>query len=363
MRISPILGFFLLTAAYFIAPFANNGEACTRVLYESGKDSFITGRTMDWFEDTQTDLWAFPRGMKRDGGAGEGSVKWVSKYGSVAASFYGVATVDGMNETGLVGNHLYLSEADYGTEAHAGKPALSVGALIQFMLDNYATVDEAVAAWRSDPYKIVAPVLPNGKAAAGHVALSDASGDSAIFEWIGGKLVIHHGREFTVMTNSPPYDKQLTLSSYWEEIGGTNMLPGTSRAADRFVRASFYLKASPKFDDPRIAVSSVFSIIRAVSVPIGIGDPARPNIATTSWRTVADQAAKRYFFDSAISPDVFWVDIGKLNLSEGAPSLRLDLRDHPILAGEVSASFKPAEPFQWLSYGKLAAKDRPKNHE
>ncbi|HEY5206095.1 MAG TPA: linear amide C-N hydrolase [Roseiarcus sp.] len=37
----------------------------------------------------------------------------------------------------------------------------------------------------------------------GHLALADASGDSAIFEYISGKLVIHHDRKYTVMTNSP----------------------------------------------------------------------------------------------------------------------------------------------------------------
>jgi choloylglycine hydrolase len=40
------------------------------------------------------------------------------------------------------------------------------------------------------------------------------------------------------MTNSPTYDQQLALNRYWEQIGGTTMLPGTNRAADRFVRAS-----------------------------------------------------------------------------------------------------------------------------
>jgi penicillin V acylase-like amidase (Ntn superfamily) len=33
--------------------------------------------------------------------------------------------------------------------------------------------------------------LPGGKKAGGHLALADASGDSAIFEYIAGKLVVH----------------------------------------------------------------------------------------------------------------------------------------------------------------------------
>ena len=40
------------------------------------------------------------------------------------------------------------------------------------------------------------------------------------------------------------------MNEYWKEIGGTVMLPGTNRAADRFVRASFYVDAIPKDEDP-----------------------------------------------------------------------------------------------------------------
>jgi penicillin V acylase-like amidase (Ntn superfamily) len=36
------------------------------------------------------------------------------------------------------------------------------------------------------------------------------------------------------------FDKQLAIIEYWKDTGGTSKsLPGTSRAADRFVRTSF----------------------------------------------------------------------------------------------------------------------------
>ncbi len=89
-------------------------NACTRAVYLGPESMIITGRSMDWEEPTGTDLWVFPRGMKRDGAAGPTSIKWVSNYGSVICSFYGIGTVDGMNEKGLVANCLYLVESDYG---------------------------------------------------------------------------------------------------------------------------------------------------------------------------------------------------------------------------------------------------------
>ncbi|MBO1349038.1 MAG: linear amide C-N hydrolase [Hormoscilla sp. GUM202] len=335
---------FIAILAITVAPVA---QACSRIVYETGDAQFMTGRSMDWMEDVDSDLWAFPKGMERDGGVGPDSIAWVSKYGSIIASVYDIGSGDGMNSEGLVANLLYLAEGDYGDLE--GKPALSVGAWAQYALDNYATVDEAVEGLRAEPFGIVAPDLPNGSSASVHLSLSDRTGDSAIFEYIDGKLVIHHGREYNVMTNSPPFDEQIPLNAYWKEIGGLTFLPGTNRASDRFARASYYLNAVPKFKARRKAVGAVFSIMRNVSVPLGITDEARPNIASTIWRTVADQKRRIYYFESAISPNIFWVKMDKLNLQEGADPMKLELKGHPILAGEVSAEFEPADPFDWLA--------------
>lgn len=338
-----------LAASLILAP-APPGDACTRVLYESGTKDFIVGRTMDWYDDPGTDLWAFPRGIKRNGGVGPGSIEWTSKYGSVVGDIYDIATADGINEAGLAANILYLTEADYGDAKASGKPLLSIGGWLQYILDNFGTVEEAVAALREEPFAIVAPDLPGGKPAGGHVAIADASGDSAVLEYLGGQLVIHHGREYTVMTNSPPFDQQLAINIYWNDVGGLKMLPGTHRASDRFARVSWNLNATPKVDDPELAVATVFSVIRNISVPLGISDPEKPNIASTLWRTVADTGAKRYYFESAFSPSIFWVDLAKLDLKAGAEPQKLDLSGNPILAGEVSSRFQSTEPFAFLSH-------------
>ena len=323
---------------------------CTRLLYETAKKAFITARSMDWYEDLGSDLWAFPKGMERDGGLGEGSIEWTSKYGSITLSGYDVGTADGMNDAGLVANLLYLAEADYATKTSDGKPKLSVGAWAQYALDSYATVAEAVMGLSDEPFVMIAPALPNGKAAGLHLSLSDKRGGSAIFEYVNGKLVVHHGGEYTVMTNSPIYDEQLALTAYWGQIGGLSMLPGTNRAADRFVRTSFYLQSVPKFEDPRLATSAAFSIIRNASVPLGITDANAPNIASTIWRSVADHDAGRYYYESAVSPNAFWVDIENLDLAERSKPMKLCLKDHPILAGDVSKEFTPAQPFRWLAH-------------
>jgi choloylglycine hydrolase len=342
--------FFSLAISVALCVSSLPADACTRILYETGTKSFMVGRSMDWMEDPGTDLWAFPRGLARDGAAGAGSIKWTAKHGSVVSSFYNLATVDGMNDAGLVANALYLVEADYGDASKSKKPKLSVGAWTQYALDNFGTVAEAVEALRKEPFVIVAPDLPGGKKAGGHLALADASGDSAIFEYLDGKLVIHHGTQYRVMTNSPSYDQQLAIDAYWKTVGGLQFLPGTARAADRFARMSWNLSAAAKESDPRLATATTFSLIRAISVPLGVSDPERPNIAATIWRTVSDAAAKRYYFESAYSPSIFWVDLEKLKLEPGAKPSKLDLSGRPILSGEVSDKFAPAEPFKFISH-------------
>lgn len=328
---------------------ASAANACSRLLYETGTGSYIVARSMDWNDPTaKTSLWVFPQGMERDGGLGENPLKWTSKYGSVIASFYDAATADGMNEKGLVGNVLYLAESDYGDASKAGKPTISIGAWLQYFLDNYATVDEAVKAMQDAPFTIVAPILPNGRPASGHLSISDSSGDSAIFEYLEGKLMIHHGPEYRVITNSPTFDQQLALDSYWQLVGGDKFLPGTISAADRFARLSYNLKVSPKFKDPKLAVASAFSQIRAMSVPLGMSDPEHPNISSTLWRTVADDNAKRYFFESAVFPAVFWVDLAKVDLGLDASPMMLAVDPDKPLAGEVSGHLKKAKPFAWL---------------
>ena len=232
----------------FVTAFAGPAETCTRALYVGDDGLVITGRSMDWGEDMHSNLWAFPRGIVRDGAAGPNSVKWTSKYGSLVVSGYEAGTADGMNEQGLVMNGLYLAESDYGKPDV--RPTMSIMAYGQYVLDNFGNVAEAVEGLRSDSFRVVAPVLPNGRGAQLHMSLSDPTGDSAIFEYIDGKLVIHHGKQYRVMTNSPSYDQQLAIEAYWQGVDPLTFLPGSINAADRFARVSFLINAIPTKLDP-----------------------------------------------------------------------------------------------------------------
>jgi len=302
---------------------------------------------MDWKDNIPANLWVFPRGMKRNGEVGSTSMTWTSKYGSVITSSWDIASSDGMNEKGLAGNLLWLVESEYPKfEKGKGRRGLSVSLWLQYVLDNYATVDEVVAALSKEDFVVVSSNIPGtDKFVTVHLSVSDRTGDSAIFEYIGGKLVVHHSKSYTTMTNSPIFEEQLSISSYWKGIPGTVMLPGTNRAADRFVRASYYIDAIPQTDDTRVAIPSVFSVIRNCSVPLGISSPTEPNISSTRWRTVADQKNLVYYFDNVLNPNVVWVNFRNIDFSEKGQVKKLSLEHNENYSGESSKKFEKAEPF------------------
>lgn len=326
----------------------HDATACTRAVYFGKEGQTVTGRSMDWIEDMHTNVWVFPRGMKRDGGLGKGSLEWTSKYGSVVTSIYEGGTADGMNEKGLVANLLYLVESEY-PAADDKRPGVCITAWAQHLLDNFATVNEAVAEMKTDTFRVVPVAAPNGEKGTVHLAISDATGDSAIFEYVKGKLVIHHGKEYQVMTNSPTYDKQIAINEYWKDFDGAVMLPGTVRAADRFARASYYINACQQSADAREAVAAVFSVMRNVSVPRGIRKKGAPNVSATIWLTVADQKNRVYYYQDTNSPGALWVKLDKIDFKEGTGVRKLTLAGKPDTTGDQTANFEKSEPFKFLA--------------
>jgi penicillin V acylase-like amidase (Ntn superfamily) len=87
------------TAAACLAA-TSPGLPCSRVTYLGPDSTVITGRSMDWMVPLHSNIWVFPKGLKRNGADGESSLIWTSKYGSVITAAYDAATTDGMNEKG-----------------------------------------------------------------------------------------------------------------------------------------------------------------------------------------------------------------------------------------------------------------------
>ena len=337
-----------------LAPAAN---ACSRVTWLGPDGAVITGRSMDWPYSFNSHLYAVPAGSTQDGAGGVNSLTWTRKYGAIEVAGTTVpggpidGVFDGMNTAGLVANLLYLGESDFGPAPSDDRPRLSFAAWVDYVLTSFATVNEVVDAF-TDPSIYIVPINfgPGGAAAPTvHLSVSDPSGDSAIIEYLDGKPVIHHGRQYQVMTNSPTYDEQLKLNAKWDDVDKNQELPGSIQSQDRFVRASYYLSKLPQTTDERQAVAGVFSVMRNVSVPWGVGDPEHPNLSPTYWRSVADSTNKIYYFESALSPNIVWVNLNNVNLGPGSGIRAVKVEENYAIIGNIDSQLAPAKPIAFLA--------------
>jgi penicillin V acylase-like amidase (Ntn superfamily) len=338
-KIRTIVSLAILFQTVLAAPIL----ACTRILWNDNKVGVIVGRSMDWPESTEPFLTVLPRGMKRYGGkvgpvevVKENPLNWTSKYGSLVTTIYDVGAADGLNEKGLGVNMLFLAETDYGPR-DVSKPAVNAALWAQYLLDTAATVDEALAL--QEKLQVVMAEAHGHKATV-HLSLEDASGDSAIIEYIGGRPVVHHGREYRIMTNDPPYNEQLALLKTLDFSHPTSdtPLPGNVNPRDRFQRATYFLRLLPQPNTERQAIADIFAIARNVSVPFG-APYDKFGIYNTEYRTVADLTNKTYFFELTTAPNVIWAELGKFDLKPNAPVKQLN-PDNVDLSGDVSAKFK-----------------------
>lgn len=337
---------FSMAIAAMVGFGVQQARACTRILWNDNKLGVFAARTMDWPESTQPILTVFPRGVQRHGGRVGAEVvekdhpaRWTSKYGSMVVAAYAVGTVDGFNEKGLAVHLLYLHATDFGARDKS-RPAVQAGLWGQYLLDNAASVAEAIKL--HEGIQVIMAEAQGHKATV-HLALEDAGGDSAIIEYIGGKPVIHHGRQYKIMTNDPTYDQQLELLQKldFSKPSSDTPLPGNVKPTDRFQRAAYYVALLPEPQSERQAVAGMLAVARNVSVPFGA--PYKGfGIYNTEYRTVIDLTKLRYYFELTTSPNVIWADLAKFDLAPGTPVMTLN-PDNPDLCGNVTGKFQKTE--------------------
>lgn len=321
-------------------------QACTRILWNNNEIAVLSSRSMDWPGNTDPVLFAYPRGINRTGDqAGSARVAmvnpaaWTSRFGSVVTRAFGVGAPDGLNDRGLAVHALWFNPANYGPR-DASRKGILVTSWPQYLLDNAATVEQAIELQQGiQPIEVEL----NGGRAPVAVAVEDASGDSVIMQYLDGELIIHHGPEHTVVTDGIPYDEALALLETYDFSAPSNMtvLPGNTNAADRFIRASYFRKylSNKKPMSVREAVTSLLSVARNVSRPDGSPRISANDPGETDYRTVADLTNLTYYFESKASLGMQWVDVRKLDLRRGAPTLAFDPQKDRK-PGNITARFR-----------------------
>lgn len=301
-------------------------SACSRVFWHN-EINVMTARTMDLVADEDPTIRFFPRGLVRNGHIEENSLQWQSKYGSIVITAFDDESVsEGMNEKGLSARVLYLTETQY--ENDSGKLKLCNGLWVQYLIDNFASVKEAVNALNT--FQVVSRPI-GGEEWPLHACMEDPSGDSAIIEFIKGKMVVHHGPQHAVMTNDPPYSRQLKSLKRYKKFGGSLPLPEDLHSEHRFVKCAALLKDLPRPQSRRQSFKLLHQLISEATISFdGYDEFTSP----TRWISITDNTHLIYHFISTIAANHFWIDLREIDFSQGQPYRHL-YPHSPYLNGKV----------------------------
>jgi penicillin V acylase-like amidase (Ntn superfamily) len=314
----------------------NSSMACTRVFWPDNGVAVAVARTLDWVDDTEPEVWVYPRGMKHHSQVKKNPLNWQSKYGSLVTTAYQEVVVDGVNEKKLAGHLLYLPESKF-ENYNASKPGIHSGELLQYVLDNYSSVAEVA---KAAPKWNVELARTAGYETTIHIAVEDPSGDSAVIENVNGKWKVYHGKRYKVMTNSPEYSTQLANLKEYVKFGGKKELPGDIDSASRFVRANYFLSYLPKPKDAAQLRGELISLVRTLSSPFGAPGKQFKSFPTY-YRTMTDLTNGKYYWEYSFNPSTISIDITKLNFASNTKPRLLKPRS-PQLAGDVTSLLRVA---------------------
>lgn len=281
---------------------------CTDIRLVRLTDRHISGRTLDFGYEVNSQVQVVPRGQRYEAiatGTDVSTLSWSNTLGFVGMDAFGFswAICDGLNEAGLSVGTLWLPETELPTDPPTSgeQAAIDFVHLAAWLLGTCKTVADARTAlesvqiwnapvkrlWPSDtPMPDMLKPLTE-YAFTEHLTIHDAAGGDLVVEFLDGQAVFHDN-VIGVLTNSPTYDWHTTnLRNY---IGLTNVeskpvnlmgmpvtgtgngtgllgMPGDVTPASRFIRATVLTEVTATAKDTRDAINQTFHSLDLVSVP------------------------------------------------------------------------------------------------
>lgn len=303
-----------LTAFIFCILFSSvelpTANACTNFSFATANGSAFHAQNYDW-DVAHAMLIYNPSGLQKKG-IGSNPPTWISKYPSLTFNQYGLEfPAGGMNDQGLAIGVMWLSFTTY-PEADPAKPTIEPLQWVQYQLDSSSTVAEALELAKT---LTVRPVL--GASVPLHFLLSDASGDSAVIEFLNGEQLIYHGETLhaSALTNST-YDSCTNMLSEYVSFGGNKPDPKSYDSNDRFIQMAVATKEAALLTDSVAAQEQAFRYLDQVK------DPGR-----TVWSIVYNQADKRLSYKTLGNPSVRSIGFEAFSNDCTTRALALDVND------------------------------------
>ncbi|OQX97266.1 MAG: hypothetical protein B6I20_13000 [Bacteroidetes bacterium 4572_117] len=195
-----LMVFFIFVAFFIIFP-PTKINACS-VFFLRNNNHMVVGRNLDFsYSDYMISVNkrnATKIAMQYEGEIVELPAVWTSKYGSIASNMFArEIPADGMNEAGLVISVAILEQTVYSIIPN--QPSIVVDQWVQYMLDNFATVEEVIESCSQINIR-----YNPGDYWRVHIMVSDGNGTSAIIEFLNGELHAYTGEalEIKAMTNT-----------------------------------------------------------------------------------------------------------------------------------------------------------------
>ena len=312
--------------------------ACTGIVLRTLDGVTLTGRTLEFGFDIESEVLVVPAGTKFTTLAmnpEKSGFTFEAKYGFAGANAIGrPIVVDGLNEKGLYfGAFYFLGPAKFSELTATNRPnAISSEEVGNWLLSQFATVEEVKAAL---PKKVIVGtyVKEIDGIAPFHYAVTDATGASIVIEYTHSGLTIHDNT-VNAVTNNPTYDWQLTnLRKYigltavnrealtvgrqkLEPFGqGTGMfgLPGDFSSPSRFVRATAFANNSLPSKNADEGVFRTFHVMNNFDIPKGAirESDSKTLVDYTVWTSVSDTKNAIYYYKTFNSQAVECVNIRK----------------------------------------------------
>ncbi len=251
---------------------------CTTFVLKTSNGVYF-GRNLDWISDMGL-MIINKRGITKQSlvFAPEKSIGWTSKYGSITFNQFGKEfPFGGINEKGLV-IEIMISEAEY-PEVDK-RPVVNELQWIQYQLDNCATVAEVIATDSLLRIGQTHELL--------HYLITDANGNTAVVEFIGGKMVSYT-------------DKELPICVLENEPYANSMDNFKNDETCRFNTAANLIK-NYKGNSSSSAIDYSFKILQEVAL-------------SAEWSVVYDINNRQVHFKTSTNQDIRIVDMKSFDFS------------------------------------------------
>ncbi|MHB8874462.1 MAG: linear amide C-N hydrolase [Myxococcaceae bacterium] len=292
-------------AALALLASARPALACTAFLLERGEGKAMA-KEYDWSMG-QGLVMSNPAGIAKQAltmKPGDKPAKWLSRHASLTFNQYGRELPNGgMNEAGLMMEVLWYEGSTFPKPDE--RPTVSELQFVQWVLDNFASVDELLTH--------VEEVRVSRVYGAVHYLTCDKSGACAALEFIGGKLTVASGKGLVskALTNTGYSDSARYLARH-AGFGGKDKPPAGMASLARFVRASARI-AAPAGPKPSLS-DEAFAILDSVKM----GEDAR-------WHIVYVPSELKVYFRTSVEPKIRWVSLGSFERACSAPARVLDI--------------------------------------